>query len=165
MAELGILDGKKILIVDDEPDVLESVVELLDMCDTETASNFETAEKLLNQNDYDVAILDIMGVKGFDLLSIANEKKLPTIMFTAHAMSPQAFAKSLDGGAKAYIPKDKMSDIPSYIADLLWALQEGIEHPNNWFLRLKSFFNEQFGSGTISMVKDLQKKYPWLDLD
>ena len=31
MSEKGLLDGKKILIVDDEPDVLESLEELLPM--------------------------------------------------------------------------------------------------------------------------------------
>jgi CheY-like chemotaxis protein len=33
MAERTLLDGKKILIVDDEPDVLDSLEELLTMCD------------------------------------------------------------------------------------------------------------------------------------
>jgi response regulator RpfG family c-di-GMP phosphodiesterase len=40
------LKGKKILIVDDEPDVLEALSELLDMCEIDYARNFETAEKL-----------------------------------------------------------------------------------------------------------------------
>jgi len=33
MTEENLLDGKKILIVDDEPDVLETLEELLPMCD------------------------------------------------------------------------------------------------------------------------------------
>ena len=40
-----ILEGKRILIVDDEPDVLETLLELLDMCNIDTAPDFETAEK------------------------------------------------------------------------------------------------------------------------
>jgi len=32
MSSKDILKGKRILIVDDEPDVLESLIELLDMC-------------------------------------------------------------------------------------------------------------------------------------
>ena len=35
------LKGKKILVVDDEKDVLDMLVELLDMCRIDTASSFE----------------------------------------------------------------------------------------------------------------------------
>ena len=63
-----ILKGKRVLIVDDEPDILETLTELLDMCFTDTAPNFETAKKFLLKNEYDVAIFDIMGVKGYELL-------------------------------------------------------------------------------------------------
>jgi DNA-binding response OmpR family regulator len=57
-----LLKGKKILVVDDEPDVLESLVELLDMCKIDTALSFEEGKKLLETDNYDIAILDIMGV-------------------------------------------------------------------------------------------------------
>ena len=35
MANNSILEGKKVLIVDDEPDVLKTLEEILDMCDNE----------------------------------------------------------------------------------------------------------------------------------
>ena len=60
MDDLTILSGKKILIVDDELDVLDTLLELLDVCLVDTAPNFETAEKFLSKNMYDVAIFDIM---------------------------------------------------------------------------------------------------------
>ena len=41
------LKGKKILIVDDEPDILETLKEMLDMCIVDSATDFETALKLL----------------------------------------------------------------------------------------------------------------------
>ena len=47
MTEENLLDGKKILIVDDEPDVLETLEELLPMCDISTAATFDEAKKLL----------------------------------------------------------------------------------------------------------------------
>ena len=63
------LDGKKILIVDDEPDIIESLEELLeDLFAVDSASSFEEAVSCLKTNTYDVAILDIMGVRGYDLL-------------------------------------------------------------------------------------------------
>ena len=60
MAESSLLDGKKILIVDDEPDVLEVLEELLKMCRVEKATTFEKAKELLETQPFDMAILDIM---------------------------------------------------------------------------------------------------------
>ena len=76
------IDGLKLLIVDDEPDILETMVELLDRCNVDTAHDYETAAEMLHQNQYDAAIFDIMGVQGFDLLIIANKKKMPSLMLT-----------------------------------------------------------------------------------
>ena len=58
------LQSKRLLIVDDEPDVLETLEELLPMCDVVKASSFEEAKDLLEVQYFDIAILDIMGVNG-----------------------------------------------------------------------------------------------------
>ena len=79
---------KKILIVDDEPDILETLEELLDIFTVTTAVTFEEAVTCLKNNTYDVAILDIMGVRGYDLLEVTHKLCIPTLMFTAHALSP-----------------------------------------------------------------------------
>jgi DNA-binding NtrC family response regulator len=141
------LEGKKILIVDDEPDILETVEELLDMCSVDTAISFETAEKFLNKENYDAVILDIMGVRGYDLLKIATERKIPALMLTAHALSPDNLVKSIQSGAYAYIPKDKIADIASFVADIIEA-NEKTGHPGGkWFARLKPFFDKRFNPG------------------
>ena len=72
-----LLKGKKILIVDDEKDILEQLIELLDMCRIDTASSFEDGKRLLESEIYDIAVLDIMGVRGFELLEIAKRRKIP----------------------------------------------------------------------------------------
>jgi len=110
-----ILKGKRVLIVDDEPDILETLVEILDMCFIDTAPNFETAQKFLNRNQYDLAILDIMGVNGYELLKMTNEKGIPALMLTAHAVNPENLVKSITGGARSYVPKDKISEIETYV--------------------------------------------------
>lgn len=163
--DLKILEGKKILAVDDEPDVLETLLDLLDMCNIDTAPDFESAEKFLKKNTYDLAIFDIMGVRGYDLLEIANQRGIPALMFTAHALNPDAFVRSMKGGAKAYIPKEKMSEIASYVADLLRAQAEGIQRPRGWFDRLESFFDKQFGNDWLKQYTEAHKKYDWLDFD
>ena len=71
----NLLDGKRILIVDDEPDILESLEELLSMCDVVKAASFEEAKETLETQYFDMAVLDIMGVDGYKLLAVANEKK------------------------------------------------------------------------------------------
>ena len=160
MASDNILKGKKILIVDDEVDVLESLEDLLDECEIETASAFESAKELLEQNAYDAAILDIMGVRGFDLLEVATEKKVPALMLTAHGLNPDNLVGSIKLGAKSYIPKEKMSEIDIYLQEIFVTQEKGIEQSGNWFARLSSFFDDRFGSGW----KNKDKKF-WNEFD
>ena len=160
MASEDILKGKKILVVDDEPDILETLEDILEECDVETAGTFESAKELLENTRYDAAILDIMGVKGFDLLEIATEKKIPALMLTAHGLNPDNLVGSIKLGAKSYIPKEKMSEIDIYLQEIFVARQKGIEKSGNWFARLGSFFDDRFGSGW----KNKDKKF-WNEFD
>ena len=160
MAGDDILKGKKILVVDDEPDILETLEELLDNCVIETASTFESASELLKSKVYDAAILDIMGVKGFDLLEIAIDRKIPALMLTAHGLNPDNLVGSIKLGAKSYIPKEKMSEIDIYLKEIFIAQQKGIEKSGNWFARLSSFFDKRFGYGW----KNKDKKF-WREFD
>ena len=146
MATDDILKGKKILIVDDEADIIEILKLFLEQCDIETASTFEEAKELLENNTYDVAILDIMGVRGFELLGITTARKIPALMLTAHGLNPDNLMKAIQEGAKSYIPKEKMNEIDVYLKEILFAKEEGVEKPGNWFARLGSFFDERFGS-------------------
>ncbi|MBW1778291.1 MAG: response regulator [Deltaproteobacteria bacterium] len=146
MEDARILKGKRILVVDDEPDILETLIDLLDMCIVETAQDFETGEKNLRRGAYDAVILDIMGVDGYKLLEVANEMDIPAIMLTAHALSPDNLVKSIKEGAFAYLPKDKMVDITDYLADLFNARQKG-KKDGAWFARLRPLFDEKFGPG------------------
>jgi len=86
-------------------------------------------------------------------------------MLTAHALSPDALVKSMQNGAKAFIPKEKMTEIASYVADLLEAQQAGIQRSRNWFERLRSFFAQQFGHDWLDGYKEAREKYGWLDFD
>ena len=140
----NILKGKKILIVDDEPDVLESLIELLDMCKIDTASSFDDGKRLLEDQSYDIAILDIMGVKGFELLKIANSRKIPALMLTAHALSEESLKKSAEGGAAYFAPKDKMADIEIFVIDVLTALEMKKNTWEKWLDRLGGFYDNRF---------------------
>ena len=160
MASDDVLRGKKILAVDDEPDILETLEEILDECDVETAATFDSAKELLESRSYDAVILDIMGVRGFDLLDIAVRRKTPAVMLTAHGLNVDNLVGSIRLGAKSYIPKDRISEIDIYLKEIFLAKEKGIEKSGNWFARLGSFFDERFGSGW----KNKDKKF-WNEFD
>lgn len=156
MSDEVTLEGARILIVEDEADVVETLKEMLDMCAVDTASDFESGKALLDKNGYDIAIFDIMGVRGYDLLAIAREKNLPAMMLTAHALTAEDFSRSITGGAVAYIPKEKMSEIGVYLTDLLKA-KAGMEKPHKWFSRLASFFDSIYGLNETYL--ELKRKF------
>ena len=159
MNSKNILKGKKILIVDDEPDVLESLIELLDMCKIDTASSFDDGKRLLEDQSYDITILDIMGVKGFELLKIANSRKIPALMLTAHALSEKSLKKSAEDGAAYFAPKEKMIDIEIFVADILRALEMKKSTWEKWLDRLGSFYDSRFqGTSWRENEKEFWKK-------
>jgi len=162
MESREILKGKRILVVDDEPDILDTITELLEDCTVETANSYESAKKYLNKNKYDYAILDIMGVRGYDLLQIANQQGIPALMLTAHALDSDNFMKSVRSGATAYIPKENLSEIADFLADLIESQQTGNQKKNYWFKKLSPFFDNQFGPGWRKEPKDFWDNYLWL---
>ena len=140
------LDGKSILVIDDEPDVLETVGELLDMCDVKTASTFEKAKDLLETKHFDMAILDVMGVNGYELLNIANRRKVVAVMLTAHAMTLEDTIRSYKEGAASFIPKEKMTNLPTFLNDILEAKEKGKHFWWRWFDRFGSYYEKRFGT-------------------
>lgn len=145
MTKSNLLEGKKILIVDDEPDILDTVTELLSMCRVIKALDFETAKDLLEGESFDIVILDIMGVRGYDLLEVATTRKITAVMLTAHAMSPEHVEKSQKKGAAFFIPKEKISDIAIYLDDIFEAQEKGQSTWTRWFKRMADYFEEKFG--------------------
>ena len=150
MAQTRHLDGKKILIVDDEPDIVETLKDLLDMCVTDSARDFETAASMLEKNTYDMTVLDVMGVNGYELLETANHKEIPSVMLTAHALTIDNFEKSMESGARAYIPKDKMHEIDTILEDVLEEKDQKDPKHGKWFGRVKDYFEETFGTGWLN---------------
>jgi DNA-binding NtrC family response regulator len=139
-----ILRGKRVLIVDDERDVLELLGGLLDICKIDTASSFEEAKRLLESQPYDLAILDIMGVKGFELLEIANAYHIPALMLTAHALTREALKESAERGASYFAPKDEINKIDVFVADVLETLEKKKNPWVRWFDRLATFYDKRF---------------------
>jgi CheY-like chemotaxis protein len=130
----SILDQKKVLAVDDEQDILTVLEEEIKSscldCTVDMATSYDEAVKRLESgNYYDLIILDIMGVRGFDLLEIAVKKGLKAVMLTAHGLSPDNLKRAHDMGARAYLPKDKMGEIVPFLEDALkYEFEAGWKH-------------------------------------
>ena len=147
MADVSMLKGKKILVVDDEPDILEVLEEMLDMCEIVKAKTFQEAKALLESRNFDIAVLDIMGVDGYGLLEIASRKNIPALMLTAHAFTPENLVKSIKEGAASYIPKEEITAIADYLVDVLTAKKEGKNPWASWQEKLpSSYFERRWGA-------------------
>ena len=160
MPDTSLLNGKKILAVDDEPDILSVLVDVLDMCTVVKAATFEEGKALLKSQVFDVAILDIMGVDGYGLLEIATDKNIPAVMLTAHAFSPDNLVKTIKEGAASYIPKEEISHIAAYLIDVLRARVEGQNPWGSWHERLpSSYFEKRWGAAWKDTDKDFWETF------
>jgi DNA-binding response OmpR family regulator len=162
MKEENLLQGKKVLIVDDEKDVLDTLRQLLSMCKITTASTFEQAKSLLETKELDLAILDIMGVKGFELLDIAKQKKIVSVMLTAHALSVESTVKSFKKGAVYFLPKDEMHAIVAHLPAMLRAAAKGESLLARWLERFDEYYERRFGAHWKDKDKDFWDKLPYV---
>jgi DNA-binding NtrC family response regulator len=160
MSDTSMIEGIKVLVVDDELDILEVLEELLDMCHVTTASTFEQAKNMLEAQVFDIAILDIMGVNGYSLLEIANKKNIPAVMLTAHAFSADNLVRTIKEGAYAYVPKEEISRIAEFLTDALNAKKKGINPWHVWEERLpSSYFEKRWGSTWKNSDREFWNKF------
>lgn len=145
--------------MDDEPDVLDTLEEQLadfQGLHMDKAMDYETAYHLLRSWTYDLVILDIMGVRGFDLLNASVHLGFPTVMLTAHALSADALKKSIEMGARAFLPKEKLAEIVPFLEDVLT-----LSNMPGWrrlFERLGRFFDAAFGPGWQRKEKEFWER-------
>jgi len=103
-------EGKGILVVDDDPDILELLLDRLrgDGYWVEPAVNGQGALGALQASTFDGVILDIglPDISGFDVLEYIrkNQPTLPVIMITATEAEDRAMA-AINNGANAYLLK------------------------------------------------------------
>jgi CheY-like chemotaxis protein len=161
MGDKSRLAGKRVLIVDDEVDVLDTLAELLFMCTVTKANSFNEAKTLFESQPFDLAVLDIMGVSGYDLLEIATRKHVVAVMLTAKAVSPAHVKKSFEEGAALYVPKEEMLHIATFLEDILEAKEKGKSTWSRWFERMTGFCERRFGPDWQKDDKDFWKKFPF----
>jgi CheY-like chemotaxis protein len=164
MAE-SILNGKRILAVDDEPDVLavleEEILGAAPKCKFEKATTYQEAAKKLESQNHDVVILDIMGVRGFDLLDQAVKRHFLVAMLTAHSLNPESLKRSIERKARAYLPKEKLGEIVPFLEDIL----EEPDPLSGWVRQMKklegyfeSCWGQDWQKTEAKFWKDFEKK-------
>lgn len=141
----NILKDKRILAVDDEWDVIDTIVEILHMARVDVAQDHDTAVEKISTGTYDLAILDIMGVNGIRLLEHCVENNIPAVMLTANAMNPEALMESIKKGAISYLSKEHLADLDELLAELLGARNDGNPTWKILFDKLGDYFNSRFG--------------------
>lgn len=162
MAE-SILNGKRVLAVDDEPDVLEvledEILGYAPNCKIEKVMTYEEASNRLESQNYDMVILDIMGVRGFDLLEQAVKHNFQTAMLTAHSLNPESLKRSIEMGARAYLPKEKLGEIVPFLEDILESA-DGSTVWGRFMNKLEGYFESRWGE----LWKKSEEKF-WKDFD
>jgi DNA-binding response OmpR family regulator len=145
MENKSYLAGKRILAVDDEPDILELIHEILEESQVDFAKDYDSASEKLKKNRYDLVILDIMGVNGLKLLEEAVDRKFPAVMLTAHAVNPETLVESIQKGAISYLPKETLSELDDVLSEIFRAYEQGEPPWKLLFDKLGDFFDERFG--------------------
>jgi CheY-like chemotaxis protein len=162
MAE-SILNTKRILAVDDEPDVLDvfedEILAYAPNCVIEKVTSYQQAAEKIESQTYDAVVLDIMGVRGFELLEQAVKRNFPTAMLTAHSLKPESLKRSIEMGAWAYLPKDKLGEIVPFLEDIL----ESADGSTVWgrlMNKLEGYFSSRWGE----LWKKSEEEF-WRDFD
>ena len=156
------LKGLSVLAVDDEKDILDTIEDVLDEAKVDRAEDYESASQKLKDTKYDLAVLDIMGVNGFELLVEAVNKGIPTVMLTAHAMNPETLKASINKGALAYLPKEELTRLDELVNELLDAHKKVNSTWRLLFERLGGFFNKTFNEGWDNEDPEFWKRYGYL---
>jgi DNA-binding response OmpR family regulator len=121
------MSSGRILVVDDEPDTLGLIDLTLQTAGYEvrTAANGERALKILQQDTFDLILLDIMmpGMSGFDLLRKLQEgsSEVPPVIFLTAKTRSEDREMGEKLGAAAFLTK------PTTRGDLLDTIRKALE--------------------------------------
>jgi len=153
------LKGLRVLAVDDEQDILDTIEEVLDEAQVDQAKDYESASQKLKETKYDLAILDIMGVNGLVLLAEAAVRGIPTVMLTAHSLNPPSLKDSIQKGAISYLPKEELAKLDEILSEVLDTHKRGESTWKHLFQRLGRSFDKAFGQDWMKDDQNFWKNY------
>jgi DNA-binding NtrC family response regulator len=150
----------KILVVDDNPDVLKLIADILESNDYEvkTVSNGASAIKELENNDYDMVLTDLMmpDVDGMQVLenAILKTPKTMCIILTGHG-TIKSSVEAIKKGAFDYITKPvSPTELLIYVEKALKF--KNLEEENIWLKKeLKGKYHYKNIVGTSKVIKKI----------
>jgi hypothetical protein len=113
------LENLTVLVVNNDSDILDSVVDELGICLVHLAPDYESALQYLLGYKYDIVILDVMDITSFELLKISVSQKFPTIMLTSDEVSLELLKKSIQMGAILFFPKELLQELSEFLEKLI----------------------------------------------
>ncbi len=120
----SILERKQILAFDEDPFVLQALEEkILESgvnCRFDKVSSYLEAVEMMVSLTYDLVILDIMAVRGLDLLSLVFVRNFPAAVLAGNSLNPDVLKRSIEMGTKTYLPKEKLKEIVPFLEDTLY---------------------------------------------
>ncbi len=120
------MDKYRVLIVDDEEELVITIAERLQIrgIQAETATEGETALKMIEANPPQVVVLDVMmpGIGGIEILKRMNAQnlKIPVILLTGYGSTEQG-KEGMELGAFDYLMK------PCDLNMLIGKIQEAVK--------------------------------------
>jgi DNA-binding NtrC family response regulator len=120
-----ILEGKRILVVENEREILNMVSEALAASEVVAVGNVEDARPLIARESFDLAILDTVHSNGCALLEDCHANKLPTAMLTPREVEVGRVNEAMKRGVMSFFPKDDLDRLPETVSDLLAHLGKG----------------------------------------
>jgi len=141
----SILSGKRIMAVNDNPDILaileEEIIMAAPNCYIDKANHYQRATELLASFTYDLVILDMMLVRVSHLLNLAVNRPspFPVVMLTAYTLNPETLRCFTEMGVRAYLPKEKLGEIIPFLEAVL--KDQNLSIWKRLFANLQRFFN------------------------
>ena len=121
------MDKYRVLIVDDEEELVTTIVERLDLrgIQAQAAMDGETALKIIEENPPQVVVLDVMmpGIGGMEILKRmqAQNLQIPVILLTGYGSTEQG-VEGMKQGAFDYLMK------PCDLNNLIGKIQEAVKN-------------------------------------
>jgi DNA-binding NtrC family response regulator len=152
------LENLTVLVVSNDPEILDTVADELGMCLVHLAPDYETALQYLLGYKYDVVIFDVMDVTTIDLFKISISQKFPAIMLTADEVAPESLKKSIQMGAVFFFPRELLQELREFLEKLI--LDKWKPDWLSVFDRVDLYLDKYLGSdhqGKENFIKEIRK--------
>ena len=148
---------KHILIVDDDVAVtnyFKVFIAQTGLFETTVMNDPRKVMPLLEKEEFDIVLLDMdmPNISGMDILHEMNKQAINVSVVVLTGVNDVDLAvKSMKLGAVTFLPKDKMSELQSFLEDVV--LGGGKPVWEKFFDKLGDYFNKRFGPDWVEKDK------------